>query len=388
MTEAPAMFPRWLRLSALALAAAGLVATAGGLAVSPARTWPNLLLANVYLLSVALSGAVFLSMQYLSGAGWSAVLRRIAESLMCALPVAAALMLVSFFGWPTLYPWAAPSVWAGMAMLPSRRIYFSVPLVFVRMAVILGLWLLPAYRIRARSIQQDRGRADECHRGLIVWSAIFVVVFAPTFGLASVDWIMSREPEWTSTIFAVYVFAGLLVSGVAALTLVAIALRALGPMRGIVTAAHLHDLGKLLLAFSTFWAYIWLSQYLLIWYANLPGEISHYLRRTDEPWMRLFLFNLFVNWVAPCALLLSRAAKRSAATLTVVCVVLLFGHWLDLYLLIMPASWRAPRVGILELLIPLGYLGLVVLVMSRALAQALLLPRYDPYLSESLNHQT
>src|SRR5262245_48991814 len=113
---------------------------------------------------------------------------------------------------------------------------------------------------------------------LVTRSAIFVVVFAVTLALASVDWLMSLNPHWSSTIFAIYVFAGLLASGLAALTLITIALRASGPLSGVVTDAHLHDLGKLLLAFSTFWAYIWLSQYLLIWYGNLPEEVTFYAR--------------------------------------------------------------------------------------------------------------
>jgi hypothetical protein len=381
------VFPGTWRAAALAVAGLGGLAIAAGLAWAPARTWPNLLLADVYLLSLALSGALFISMQFLSGAGWSVVLRRIAEAMMSGLPMAGALMLSVFFGRTTLYPWAQPGGSTG-ALSASKAAYLSTPLVFVRMGVVLAVWMVLVRRLRKTSLQQDHDPAPARHQRLITHAAVFVVVFAVTFALGSVDWLMSLDPHWSSTVFAIYVFAGLLVSGLAALTLFAIVLRALGPLGGVVKRAHLHDLGKLLLAFSTFWAYIWLSQYLLIWYGNLPEEVTYYMRRTDAPWMRLFLLNLFVNWVVPFLVLLPRAAKRSARVLAAVCVVLLAGHWLDLYLVIMPETWRGPMAGPLEAMIPLGYAGLFFSIVARALTQAPLVPRHDPYLEESLRHET
>jgi hypothetical protein len=382
------LLPAPWRAAALALAGLGGVAIATGLTASPARTWPNLLLADVYLLTIALSGALFVSMQYLSGAGWSVVLRRIAEAMMAGLPVAAALMLSLFFGRQTLYPWARDGGLAGISISPAKAAYLSTPLVFARMAVMLAIWMLLARRLRTTSLRQDRDPEPAHHRGMIRYSAAFAVAFAATFALGSVDWLMSLDPRWSSTVFAVYVFAGLLVSGLAALTLAAVALRALGPLAHVVTPAHLHDLGKLLLAFCTFWAYIWVSQYLLIWYGNLPDEVTYYVRRTGAPWMRLFLLNVIVNWLVPFLVLLPRAAKRSGRVLAGVSAVLLVGHWLDLYLLIMPETWNHPMAGPLELIIPLGYAGLFVYLMSRALARAPLVPLHDPYLDESVNHDT
>jgi hypothetical protein len=382
------VFPRVWCDAALTFAGLGVLAVVTGLAWAPERTWPNLLLADVYLLSMALSGALFISMQALSGAGWSVVLRRIAEAMMSVLPMAAALMLSVFFGRRALYPWAEPPGSTGAAMAGWQAAYLSTPLVFGRMSVVLALWMLLVRRLRQTSLQQDHDPAPARHRRLITGSAIFAVVFAVTFAVGSVDWLMSLDPHWSSTIYAIYVFAGLLVSGLAALTLLAIVLRALGPLGGVVKPAHLHDLGKLLLAFSTFWAYIWLSQYLLIWYGNLPEEVPYYARRTGAPWLRLFMLNLVVNWVVPFLVLLPRAAKRRARVLAAVCAVLLVGHWLDLYLLIMPEIWSGPMAGPLEAIIPLGYAGLFFYLMARALAQAPLVPVHDPYLEESVNHET
>ena len=333
------------------------------------RVWPNLLLANVYLLSIALSGALFVAIHFLSGAVWSILLRRIAEAMMAVLPAAAILMVAVFWGRRTLYPAATP--------------FF-----FLRAIVFLSLWVWLVRRMRQVSLAEDRDAGTPRHDELVRYSAIFVVVFAVTFAVASADWLMSREPNWTSSIFAVYVFAGLLVAGVAALTLVAIVLRVRGPLSGVISAAHLHDLGKLLLAFSTFWAYIWLSQYLLIWYGNLPEEVPYYVRRTRGPWTWLFVLNLALNWAIPFFLLLPRAFKRNTRVLAATCVLLLAGHWLDLYLLIMPETWSTPAAGPLEAVIPLVYAVLCFRVIARALAAAPLVPRHDPLLRESLTHET
>jgi hypothetical protein len=363
------------------------VAITAGLAWAPLRTWTNLLLADFYLLSIGVAGAVLMSMHYLAGAGWSVVLRRIAEAMMSSLPFAAVLMLSVFFGREALYPWARSDS-TESTMSAAKALYLSSPLVFARMAVVLGLWVWLVRRLRRTSLQQDRDPAPALHHRLIRSSALFVVVFSVTFAVGSIDWLMSLDPRWTSTIFVLYVFAGLLVSGVAALTLIAIVLRLLGPLDGVVRDAHLHDLGKLLLAFTTLWAYMWLSQYLLIWYSNLPEEVTYYLRRTNEPWMQLFVLNLVVNWVVPFLVLLPRATKRRSPILAAVCVLLLIGHWLDLYLLIMPDAWSAPVAGPLEVIIPLGYLSFAFLLISRALVRAPLVPLNDPYLHESLSHET
>jgi len=385
-TKARVLPQAWRAASAL-LAGAGALGVGAGLVWAPARTWPNLLLGDVYLLSLALGGAVFLSMQYLSGAGWSAVLRRLAEAMMAGLPVAAVLLISVVFGHRTLYPWARTFNEAGTSTLASSA-YLTAPLIFGRMTAMLALWTVLARDLRRTSLRQDRDPAPAHHRRLVRISAAFLVVFAVTFTLGSVDWLMSLSPRWSSTIFAIYVFAGLLVSGLAALTLAAIVLSASGPLFGVVRAAHLHDLGKLLFAFSTFWAYIWFSQYLLIWYSNLPDEATYYVRRTSGPWAHLFVLNLVLNWVAPCVVLLPRAAKRSARVLAAVCVVVLAGHWLDLYLLIMPETRSGPQAGAIESAVPLACAGIFIMVMARALEQAPLVPVNDPYIDESLNHET
>jgi hypothetical protein len=385
--EAPRLtVPSRARHLTYALVAVGVAAAACGLAVNPERTWPNLLLDTFYLLSLGLAGAFFVAIQHLSGAGWCAGLRRVPEAMTATLPAAALLMPLLFFGWPSLYPWSEAGAMHEDPALATKATYLSTPFVFARMVLVLGSWVALSLWMRRTSLRQDADASPIHHRRLVRYSAIFVVVFALSFSIAGVDWLMSLDPRWFSTIFAVYLFAGLFVAGLAFITLGTLALRARGDLRGVVNENHLHDLGKLLFAFSTFWAYIWLSQYLLIWYGNLPEEIPHYLRRTGDRWIGLFLLNLVLNWVVPFVMLLSRAGKRDPRVLAAVCLVLLAGHWLDLYLVIVPEVASGPAIGGLELLIAAGYAGLFLSLVMRALAQAPLVALNDPHLEESLRH--
>jgi hypothetical protein len=290
-------------------------------------------------------------------------------------------MLPLFLGRHVLYPEAAHAH-------PGRAAFASPPFVVARTVAVLLAWVLLARALRRASLRQDEARGPSDHQRLVRWSAVFLVVFAVTVSLAGVDWLLALEPDWSSTVFAVYVFAGLMVSGIAALTLIAIVLQRTGHLSGIVGPGHLHDLGKLLLTFTTFWAYIWLAQYLLIWYGGLPEEIPYYARRTAPPWTAPFLANLVVNWAIPFVVLLPRAGKRNARVLAPVCALLLIGHWLDLYLLIMPATLPAPALGPLEVMLPAGHAALFLYFTARALEKAPLLPLGDPYLAASLQHET
>jgi len=361
---------------AWSLVVAGAAAIAAGLAVDPRRTWPTLLIDGFYTIAIAVAGVVFIALQFLTGATWNANLRRIPEALMAALPAAGVMMLALFFG----RDWIYAAHHAADAAAAARTMYFGAPLFFGRMALFVAVWALFARLIRRASLQQDRQRDDDGaarqHERLIRYSAMFTVVFAISFSLASFDWLMSVVPRWTSTIFAVYWFAGVLSGGTAAITLAAVLLAERGYLAGIVDGARLHDLGKLLLAFTTFWAYIWLSQYLLIWYGNVPEEAAYYVSRTNDRWIALFLLNLVLNWVAPFFVLLPRDAKRSAAVLKWIAVVVLAGRWLDLYLTVMPEMVSAPSVRPLDVVILCGYGAAVFLIAARALAGAPLVPRF------------
>jgi hypothetical protein len=197
---------------------------------------------------------------------------------------------------------------------------------------------------------------------------------------------MSLEPHWSSTIFGVYNFAGMFLSALAAVCVVAIGLYWQGPFRNVLTQHHLRDLGTLLFAFSSFWMYIWFSQYLLIWYVNNPEETAYFWRRQQPGWQGMFLLNVVLNWGIPFVILLFRSAKQTPWVLLAVAITVLFGHWLDLHLMILrPLAGATLLPGVWGVGLFLGATGLAVLLIGRALGRALLIPVKDPFLAESLS---
>jgi hypothetical protein len=373
----------WLGAASAAL---GLVAVSAGLQLDPVRTWSNVLIDGFLVLSIPLGGLVFTAVHHLSGASWSAGMRRVPEAMMAALPMAALMMLAAFIGRGSLFAWASGAATAASELgTPQTSPYFAAPAVFARAVLFLSLWAVFAGLIRRASARADSSADPAHHRCSIRYSAAFVVVFAVSFSLAVVDWLLSIDGKWTSTIFAVYVFSGLLVEAAAAVTLAVVLLHQGGHLRGVVTVGHLHDLGKLLFAFTTFWAYIWLSQYLLIWYANLPQEIGYYQLRTGPGWGTWFLADVVITWVIPFMVLLPRSTKRDPATLKWVAILVLLGRWVDVYLLVAPQTMRMPAFGVFELSLAMAYGGLTWHVVSAALVRRPLVVRHDPHLHESLD---
>jgi hypothetical protein len=350
------------------------------------RIWPNLLLDGFYALTLCVSAMFFIATQRATSARWSAGLRRVPEAFMCAIPVFA-LLMIPIVALPgaraTLFPWARPGAFDGLPAIAGKARYLNAPFLYARIAVVLLIWTVFARAFRRASLAQDRAPAASLpmHRRLDRLGAGFVVAFALTITAAAWDWIASLDPSWSSTMFAVYVFAGVWVGGIAAVTLATVALARRPPLRAVVGEAQLHDLGKMMFAFSIFWAYIWVCQYLLIWYGNIPEEVSHFLTRTNGGWLPLFVANVLVNFVVPFVGLLSVPAKTDPRRLTLIAGVILIGRWLDLYLLIMPAVWREPRFGLIEPLAAIAYGALLVLLVRIFAARVPLVPRHDPILA-------
>ncbi|OFW27522.1 MAG: hypothetical protein A3H27_02500 [Acidobacteria bacterium RIFCSPLOWO2_02_FULL_59_13] len=369
------------------MAVVGGICLLAGAILAPQRTWANLLLASYYLLALGLSGTVFVAIQYVTGSSWSVAFRRVPEALSHLLPYVAPLFLLVLIISPFLYPWfhdqhteAEPTFW-------FKHIWLTPAFFVVRSIIYLSLWIMFSYFIVRSSRRQDAdGNPSHTYKNIRL-SAGFLVVFAITFWLASFDWIMSLEPHWYSTIFGLYHFAGLFLGGLAMITILAIWLERRGPLRGILTPEHLHDLGKLLFAFSTFWMYIWFCQYMLIWYANIPEETSYFVDRVRGFWGPVFLLNFLLNWAVPFVVLLSLPAKRNPSILLEVCWTILVGRWVDLYLMIFPPLvGDHPVFGVWEVGFMLGTGGVFFLVLFRAFRSAPLVPVNDPFLAESLHY--
>jgi len=349
------------------------------------RLWPNLLLDAFYLVGLGLSAMFFIATQRATSARWSAGLRRVPEALMCTLPATAMLLIpIIAIGSArhTLFPWSRPGAFAHDSVIAGKVQYLHGPFVAARIAVVLAVWVLFVAAFRRASLAQDRsadgGLRD--HRRLDRLGAGFIVVFALTITLAAYDWLAALDPGWSSTMFAVYIFAGTFAQGIAAITLATTRVMRREPLTRQVGGDQLHDLGKLLFAFSIFWAYIWVCQYLLIWYGNIPEEVTHYVTRTRGRWLPLFVLNVVINWVVPFVGLLSAAAKRNPRRLALVASIVLVGHWLDLYLVIMPAVWREPHLGVTELALAAPHAALLIALFRHQLARAPLVPVHEPML--------
>lgn len=385
--------PQEVRLSpplAATLGRWGLGLFAVGLAFSlvrPERLPGAVLLAALFALSVGVGATFFVALHSAVAARWGVVVRRVAEALASTITwVAPVFFLALLVAGPGLYPWVHHAE-AGF-----RGTWLSWPFLLARSLVYLAAWVFFARRLVVLSLQQDQDPSLEKAASLRKTAVAFLPVFAVTFSLASFDWLMSLAPEFVSTIFGVYVFSGTFVAALAGLTLLVTVLlhrgpRGVGPLASYVNPHHLHDLGKLLFAFATFWAYIWFSQYMLIWYANLPEEASYFVKRLAGFWQPLFLLNLFLNWVLPFFALLPRASKRSPKALRVVSLILLLGHALDLYLMAGPSwQWHALPSPVEVLL--LAGAGCLVFAAALAFLQRVpVVPVGDPFLEASRRHR-
>lgn len=375
--------PRLLRPWRI-LMAVGALTLLAGLFASPDRTWAAVLLAGQYLVGLGLGGVFLVAMHYLTGAGWSVSVRRIPEAMAGLLPAGllatAAVLLVH----PSLYTWITE---ADGAIGGFKGLWLSYGFVLLRSAIYAAIWIAFGCALIGHSRAQDLDGDPAHSRRNLGLAAAFTVCFALSYWLASVDWVMALEHHWYSTIFGVYAFAGLFSSALAFAILVAQWLRCDPVLAGIIREDHLHDLGKLLLGATTLWAYIWFSQYMLIWYANIPEETFYYVHRQQGTWMPLFVMNLLLNWVVPFFVLLPRASKRDGTILARVALVVLVGRWLDLYQMIFPpVAGESPVFGLWEIGITLGLVGAAVVLVLRRLGKAPLVPLRDPHLQESLHH--
>ena len=366
-------------------AVSGFGALAAGIAADQTRGLTALLAAGFLAVAAAMGPLAILALCQVANAGFHAAFKRVLEALAATLPVGAAalLALLPFAG--SVWKWARHGA-AKDKLIAAKAAYLNVPMFALRMALFLGVWMLFAFLLRRESRAQDQdGDVSHTKKG-VVYSALFILFGGYSIGLASVDWLMSTDPHWASTIYGFYTIGVILQTGAAVTILAVASLRSAGRLPE-VNENHLHDLGKLLFGFSTLWAYLWFSQYLLIWYANLPEETSWFLVRTSHGFAPYFYANLVINWVLPFLLLSPRPAKRNQAHLVRVAWLVMGGRMLDIWLQCGPSNLKhAPVVPWVEVGGGGGVLAVFAIVYRRMLAGAPLVARHDPYLEESLHH--
>jgi hypothetical protein len=338
-----------------------------------------------YFLSLCLGALWFVLIQHLTRAGWSVVVRRIAEIVSSQVLVMAVLAVPIVLGIRELYEWADPAVVSAHPLLQRKVPYLNLTFFYVRLGIAFAAWILLSRWFLARSVEQDRSGDDGLTTRMQKVSAPAMYVFAITLTFASFDLLMSLEAEWFSTIFGVYFFAGSVLGFFALLPLATYLMQRAGRLVHAVTAEHYHDMGKLVFAFTVFWTYIAFSQYMLIWYANLPEETGWYLKRQTGAWAPYSWFLLLGHFIVQFLALISRIPKRRPLALAFGAAWVLFMHYVDLYYIVMPhtSEGRVPA-SLVDLACFVGIGGIFVATMALRMRSVSLVPEKDPRLSESL----
>lgn len=382
-----------LKTISLVLIAIGVLSIVWAFFNDSHRAWGNLLINNFYLVGLALAGILFVVLQAVTNASWSVGFRRIPEAFGMVLPIAGILLLITvIFGHHDLYHWTHEGIMDPKSenfdeIIAEKAAYLNFPFMIGRIVISILLWFAIYYAIRKNSLREDTEGGFKILKKNKTLSAVFLPVYAVTFAMFSWDVLMSIDTHWYSTIYWVYQFAGLWVSGVAAIMVTVILLQKAGYL-GFVNKSHIHDLGKLMFAFSIFWAYIWLSQFLLTYYANIPEESIYYQERWEisKP---MFWINFGMNFIAPFFIFMTRNAKRSYNTILLVAGIIFIGHWLDLYLNVMPGviGHDTAHIHPSDIGMFVGFMGLFVYCFTLVLSKAPLIPVKHPFLKEFTYHE-
>ena len=375
----------------------GIVAIAYGFLTDHAeRTFANLLLMSYYFTCICAAGLFFLAIQYVSQAGWPTGLLRVPQALSRVLPVASLILIVvcaaGLLTHNLYHHWNEEGLTDPLsknydALIAGKSSFLNVPFFLTRLVIFLGAYSFFAYLFNKYSKVEDLNGSLVNYDKSIKWSAVFLIIFGFTTPIWAFDTIMSLEAHWFSTMFGWYNFAAMWLTGLCTITLVLIFLKKAGYMTW-VNENHFHDLGKFIFGFSIFWTYIWFSQFLLIYYANMPEETVYFYKRWEPEYLPWFWVNIVINFLAPVLMLMSRNSKRQMNSLMVVCIMLLMGHWLDYYMMIMPGTVAEHRgFGIIEVGTAIGFVGLFTFLVLNQLSKRSLVPVNHPFLEESLHHQ-
>ncbi|MFZ9694310.1 MAG: quinol:cytochrome C oxidoreductase [Chitinophagaceae bacterium] len=365
-----------------------------------ARFWASLLQNSVFFLLVVNAGMFFMCITTLAWGGWQMSFRRVPEAISAAVPVigiiSAVILLAIVFGDNhTIYHWTDTEHVAHDPILDHKKGFLNKNFFAIVTILTVALWSLLGWKMRqlSRSIDDEPLATLEERKKYIfkntVWAALYIVVFSLTV-MSSVPWLwlMSIDAHWYSTMYSWYTFASTFVSGIALIALFVVFLKNNGYLE-YTNNEHLHDLGKFMFAFSVFWTYLWFSQFMLIWYANIPEETIYFQPRAHGIYKGIFWFMFIINFIAPLLILMTRDAKRNYGTITFMALLIIFGHWLDFYQMVFPAVSpnKVPNI-IYDLGVALGFVGLIMYLVGRALAKAPLLARNHPFVKESLIHHT
>jgi hypothetical protein len=374
-------------IATLAMVVVGIVALVVSFVADPQRAWANYLLNNVYFVSLAVGAMLFLSIQRVTHSGWSAGFIRVPEAMGAYIPVAAVLFLLLIPGAHSLYHWSHSDAMAHDPLLAHKAPYLNLPFWVIRMVVFFGLWILMTYLIRRLSRNEDAGSGLDFFRKGEHYAKIFIFIVIITFTFAMIDWIMSIDAHWYSTIFAIKNFVAAFHHASIIIAFIVLILHTRGYFP-FLNKYHVGDFSRYIFILCIIWGYFWFAEFMLIWYANIPEETTYFVARLERgDGFRIFFFaNIVINWFLPFVLLMPKATARNARFVKIVIPFLIVGQFVDLYMQIFPGVLGEQVLGFQEVGIFIGFAGLFMLVTGWALTRSNLYPLNHPYLEESKNH--
>jgi hypothetical protein len=372
-----------LQKRSLALGVIGLALCAGGALICAQPFFRAYLVAYVFWIGIPLGCLALLMLHHLVGGRWGFMIQRLLEAGVQTLPLMALLFIPLLFGLSDLYPWARADIVAGDPLLQQKAAYLNVPFFITRAVTYFAIWIVLGQLLTTWSLEQDRTANHTLTQKLQRLSGPGLALYGLTVTFSAIDWMMSLEPKWYSTIFGMIFMVSY---GLAALAFAIVAAHLVSdeaPLNQVISSDRFHDLGNLLLALVMFWAYLNFSQFLLIWSENLTEEIPWYLHRIGGGWEWVATALIVFQFALPFVLLLSRNNKRSLLILSQVAAAILFMHWLDVFWLIAPSFYPARfQIHWIDIVAPIGIGGLWLAVFLGYLKARALLPLHDPRFEE------
>ena len=368
--------------------------------VKDARFWASLLQNSVYFLLVVNASMFFICATTLAWGGWQMAFRRVPEAISAVVPVIgvialAILLSIAFSSNHTIFHWTDTEHVKHDAVLNFKKGFLNKNFFAGVTVLTIGLWSLLGWKMRklSRSLDEKPLASGEEAKKYVwnntIWAALFMIVFALTV-MSSIPWLwlMSIDAHWYSTMYSWYTFASTFVAGMALICLFVVYLKNSGYLE-YANEEHLHDIGVFMFAFSVFWTYLWFSQFMLIWYANIPEETTYFKPRAQGIYSGIFWMMFIINFLAPLLILMRRGAKRNYTTVTFMALLIIFGHWLDFFQMVFPgvSKDKVPMI-LYDFGVALGFVGLIMFVTGRALSKAPLLAKNHPFVKESIIHHT
>ncbi len=365
------------------------------------RLWANLLVNGYFFFTISIASLFFVALQFVSEMAWGVTTQRLFQATMSFMPISALALLLVFVGgtmhWNHIYHWMADGVMDPQsehydAIIAGKSAYLNQPFFWGRTIAYLAVWMYFANWFRKKSLEEDKlsvnhGESNPVYKRSIIMGVLFIAFFAYTSSSSAWDWIMSIDVHWFSTLFGWYAFSGMWISSVLVVLLLVIYLKSLGLLKE-VNDSHLHDLGKWVFAISMLWAYLWFSQFMLIWYSNIPEEVTYYIDRFND-YKVLYIGTFLVNFLLPFFVLMSRDSKKNVVFLLPVAIILFICHWIDVLIMVLPGTMHADGgLGAIEVGMFLIFLGLFILFTLKSLSKAPLMPKNHPMFDESKHLHT